>query len=265
MTTITAGLVGVDDPPLVQVIVSGVPAGSKLDVWRDDSLGSTLVRGEQGTVPLAGIRIMLDGEAPMGRVLSYRAEETTAAGVVTSTVSNLIVYADPGRHAFTNPYSGESVLVDMPSADDRRNTDLQGSVLRIVGRRSPIPLSDVRGGEAGTLTVITRTAEETRRLGDLLAAGHPLVSRHRPISDHPPVEFLTFLTVDKARRWPEADNYAGGRILEMQYVVVDPPDPRLGIVMATLQDIAGAYNGLTLTDLSGDFATLLDLAAADFR
>lgn len=261
MTAISAALYGSQVPPAVQITVSGLTGVDLVNVWRQAPGGApALVRGGVEVVPTSDALLLVDVAPELGRPLTYYVETFVGAAVATQVSAAPITVPDPGRHVLSDSLDGTAVLVDVISDQDERENATRGALLRPVGRARPVAVYDVRESDAGVLRVYA-DQETTAALVDLLADGRPLVSRHPfHACDIPAQEVLYFTGVKRARR-----STAGDRITELEFVVVDLPDPTLATSLVDLADLAAAYPSPpdTLADIAADYPTLLSLAQDD--
>lgn len=259
---IDADLFGATAPEPVSVAVTGLATTDRVAVYREVAgERRALVRGATGLATPSGALVVLDVEAPFGRAVVYVAEVTPTSGAVYSVTAAPVVVTDPGRHVFSDPFTGRGVFADVVATTDERSTPLRASVLYPAGRARPVALVDARQDDTGELVVHTRNAVETAALRALLDDGMPVVSREAPGRDLPGSEVLLLTDVNRSRR-----TTAGDRLWTLTFVVVDSPDLQTVVVLTDLGDLATYYTGETLQDLATDYpapATLLDLARAD--
>jgi hypothetical protein len=261
---ITATLYGGQTPQAVLVTVTGLSAADSVNVWREPpSSARRIVRGGLDLDDPPDTLLLVDVEPELGRPLVYVAEywPTGVAVPVEVSAAPVTVPDLPGgrHHVLSDPYSGDAVLVDVLYDDDERVQPARVSILQAQGQAYPVAITDVRTVDNGNLSAFTRDRTETLQLVELLADGRPIVSRHSNDGcDIPAGEVLVILDAGRSRRTRDGD-----RRWSLPFQVIDTPDPTLQLTLTTLQDLADLYTGLTLTDLAGDYATLLQLAQDD--
>lgn len=254
MPAITAQLYG---DLMVVVTLTGFDPAHRVDVFREPpSSPREVVRGGVELYPGAGPYLLVDPAPELGRPLIYVAQRTTGGGSVALYSSAPVTVPDPGRHVLSDPYTGDAVLVDLIATPDDRTQSTPHTMLKPKGRKLPIALYDVRGGDEGEIVVYTRSAAETADLVELLDDGGPIVSRH-PFDgcDVPGSEVLFLPAATRSRR-----SRSGDRLWPMPFVEVALPDPTLAKASTTLADLA-AYVPTTLADIATQWpGTLLDIA-----
>lgn len=259
MPAATATLFGSVAPEPVNVTVTGLLTTDTVSIYREaPGEVRTLVRGAVAVTPTTATLLVQDVEAPFGRAVTYTAEVTSLAGVLTVVAAAPLVITDPGRHVLSSPSTGARVLVDVVADADERTTSLRGSVLRVTGRARPIALVDTRDSDTGRLTLYTRDSAETAALVSLLADGVPVVSREAPGRDLPGSEVLLIMDATRSRRSTDGD-----RLWSLPFAVVDTPERSTPVQLVDLADLDAYYTGETLADIGADFPTLLDLAQSD--
>lgn len=261
---ITAALYGSQTPQAVLITVTGLAAADSVNVWREPpSSARRVVRGGLDLDAPPGTLLLVDVEPELGRPLVYVAEYVPTGLTVPVEVSAAPVTVPdlPGdrHHVLSDPYSGDSVLVDVLYDDDERVQPARVAIMQAQGAAYPVAITDVRTVDNGNLSAFTRDRTETLELVALLANGRPVVSRHSNDGcDIPAGEVLVILDAGRSRRTRQGD-----RRWSLPFQVIDTPDPTLVLTLTTLSDLAAVYTGLTLTNLASDFATLLLLAQDD--
>lgn len=261
---ITAQLYGSQTPQAVLVTVTGLAGVDSVNVWREPpSSARRIVRGGLDVDSPPSTLLLVDVEPELGRPLVYVAEYFPAGNPVPVEVSAAPVTVPdlPGgrHHVLSDPYSGDAVLVDVLYDDDERVQAARVSLMQAQGSAYPVAITDVRTVDTGNLSAFTRDRTETLQLVALLADGRPVVSRHSNDGcDIPAGEVLAILDASRSRRTRQGD-----RRWSLPFQAIDTPDPTLVLTLTTLADLAALYTGKTLTDLAGDFPTLLALAQDD--
>ncbi|MEU3613534.1 hypothetical protein ABZ725_14620 [Streptomyces sp. NPDC006872] len=177
-----------DDRAYVTLTLRELLVDYLITVYRVTPDGTrTPVRGPAGLydrdVITSDLLIVEDHEAPLEVAVYYRVEVYTAAGVLTFTRSSAtatldvddVNYAwlkDPG-----NPQRNLELLVKQaPDWGD----PIEQTVHRVRGRQNAVVLTDVRGGQEGTLAVWTRSDDERKALRWLLSSGNVLLWQSAP-------------------------------------------------------------------------------------
>ena len=258
MVAITAELYGAQTPQLVQVTITGLTGADVVRVWAEPPAAPRrLIRGGIDVVPSGDVLILLDSMPELGRPIVY-VVETVVGDTVTQTSAFPVTVPDPGRHVLSDPFTGESVLVDVIAGPDERTNVAVGSVLYPRGSSLGVALTGPARADSGALSVYSEAPSSV--LG-LVLTGRPIVSRHpNDGCDQPAVEILAVGDVSRVRR-----DRAGRRVFTLPYVLVSQPDPTLALYLSTLGMIAETYpTPNTLADLAGDYLTLLDIAVHDW-
>lgn len=253
---IAAALYGSGTPQLVQIAVTGLTGATSVSVWAEPPASPRrLVRGGLDVDPTSDALVLVDPIPELGRPIIY-VVEYTSGGSRFQLSSSSVTVPDPGRHVLSDPYSGESVLVDVIADPDERTNDQRGSVLYPVGSSLGVAIVDGRDADVGTLTVYADAAASVA-LVSLLANGTPIASRHpNDGCDQAALEILNVGAAARRRR-----TRAGDRFHVLPYRLVAQPDPRQLLATVTLADLAAWYEPAgTLADVAADYATLLAVA-----
>jgi hypothetical protein len=114
----------------------------------------TVVRALNPARPISGTAFAYDYEAPVNQALRYEAANgalTVTSATVTVATSKQWLKA-PASPAVN--ITGR--LARVPQLNRPRNQD----IVRVIGRRNAVVISDVRGGASGTLEFVTLTEAE---------------------------------------------------------------------------------------------------------
>lgn len=245
------------DRPTVELSVTGLTVGDVVNITRQASGEPPYrVRGAVDVVATSSTVIVLDTAPSLGRVLTY---SVTVGGVFKAS-ANVTVSTFTGNHLLTDVATGEGVPVQIIADTDSRTQAARYNALQPVGAAFPVVLYDTRSPDQGVLPVYTPDRATTLALRDLLAAGRPLVSRHRnDTCDIASIEYVYPLDVSRDRFTRN-----GARMWAFPFIAIDVPDPKNAVVLVTLQDIADYFpSGGTLLDIAnrfGSLGTLLDIA-----
>lgn len=240
--TVTASLIGVFSPRTVQVVVSGMTIGATYAVVGNWSGGSWPVRGGTGTAEDTQL-VLSDIATPINTPITYtithNGQEATS-GAVTAAY---------GRRYVLQSLSGDfSVEFDMVRNGAPQRLLMRQSSFMIPGRGRPVVRYDVAGGESGQLLADTEEVN-TRPLRALLKTGAPLLLRtDGAILDLEPVTFLSVTGASSAllgmtrRRW------------ELDYQVIDDPEPDTLVGLPPWDDFDGVYASLTWDDFDTEWS-----------
>lgn len=241
---IAASLIGVYSPRTVQIVVTGMTPGADYEIvgnWPD---GSWPVRAGTGTADDTQL-VLSDLSTPINTQITYT---VTHGGV--EVVSDEIVVDYPHKAVLQSLSGDVSVPLDLRDNQAPQRLTLRQSPFMIPGRARPVVLYDIAGGETGELRANT-DGTDTRVLKALLKSGAPLLMRtDGNVCDLDAVSFLSFtgasssLIVGTRRRW------------QLDYQVIDDPEPDALIGLPTWDDFDAAYDGLTWADFDAEFTGL---------
>ncbi|MGW2048530.1 hypothetical protein ACWCPF_25610 [Streptomyces sp. NPDC001858] len=159
-----------------------------ITVYRVTADGTrTPVRGPSGLydkdVITSDLLIIEDHEAPLEQVVYYFIEIYTAAGVLASTRNSSVITLDVDDVNFCwlkdpgNPQRNMQILVKQaPDWSD----PIEQTAHKVRGRQNAVILSDIRGGQEGSLAVWTRSDDERKALRWLLSSGNVLLWQTAP-------------------------------------------------------------------------------------
>lgn len=257
---IATALIESASPELVQVVVTGLTGATNVSVWAEPpSSPPRIIRGGLDVDPAGDTLVLVDPIPELGRPVVY-VVEWTAAGVRSQLSSAAVTVPDPGRHVLSDPFTGESVLVDVVLTDDERTNALSGSTLYPTGSELGVAITDGRRADAGVLQLIVPRTDVPALLA-LLDDSSVIASRHpNHACDIAALEVLAVKDVSRSRY-----NRAGDRLVLLPFDVVAQPDPSTPYVAFTLADIAAYYGTTgTLGDIADDLPTLLAIATKDW-
>lgn len=243
-------------PPRVLVSVTGVTIGDEVNIYRVVAGEASPVRGALFVQAEDTSVLRVDAELPFGVPVRYRAEvdgddyETDPA-----------TYTLPGgKVAVTDAINGtaaEVVVLSWPEKVRERDS----TVFNVAGRN--VVVSGPGAQFTSTIELFTETTSAGDNLRAVLAAATAGIVQVRQPGGYDGVDaYLAVLSV-RERRWSQ-DGTDQRRIHALDVAEVDGWAPVLEARGFTLQDVADAYDGLTLDDLADDFASLLALAQGDF-
>ncbi|WP_109000762.1 hypothetical protein [Streptomyces rishiriensis] len=177
-----------DDGAYVTLTLRELTVDYLITVYRVTADGTrTPVRGPTGLYdqdPITSdLLVIEDHEAPLDVPVYYYVEVYSPAGVLTYTRSSATITLDVDDANFAwlkdpgNPQRNMQVLVK--AAPDWADP-IEQAVHRVRGRQNAVVLSDVRGGQEGSLVVWTRSDEERKALRWLLSSGNTLLWQAAP-------------------------------------------------------------------------------------
>ena len=244
-------------PPRVLLSLTGLTVTDAVELYRETGGERTLVRaGTDDSVSDTSF-LRVDAELPFGVPVTYvavvnGADEYTA-GPDTYTLPG-------GKVALSDAISGlaaESVILSWPD----KTYDRDASVFRVGGRN--VVVSGDLGGFTSTIELLTESTSAVASVMELVAEATEGVVQIRQPGGYDGVDSYLAVTSATERRWSQ-DGSDDRRVVALAVTEVEGWAPALEARGFTLQDVADAYDGLTLDDLADDYATLLDLAEADF-
>lgn len=242
-------------PPRVLVSVTNIAVGEQVDIYRVVAGERTLVRASDQVSPSNAV-VVVDAELPYGVPVSYVA---VVAGAEYATGTSTYTLTG-GKVALTDAITGQAAEVTVmswPQKDYSRD-----STTFKVGNRNVVVSGDMPGAESQIeLYVETTTARDD--VFALLTGATEAVVQMRQSGGYDGVDGYYAVTAASEVRWSQ-DGSDPRRRITLSAVEVEPWASALEATGFTLQDLADAYVGQTLNDLSSDYATLLDLALGDF-
>lgn len=242
-------------PPRVLLSLTDLTLGDAVALYRVVSGARTAVRAGSSSSALDPSFLRIDAELPYGVPVSYVAvvngvEYTTAAVVYTLTGGKVALSDAVGG------ISAEVTILAWPAKDyEPRSGTFQ------VGGRNVVVMGQVPGftGQLDLFLETTSSLENVRALLDGATEG---VVQIRQPGGYDGVDCYVAVTRSTVRRFSQ-DGSDPRRVVALDVTEVEGWAPALVAAGFTLQDIADTYTGLTLTDISNDFASLLLLAQAD--
>lgn len=251
-------------PARVLVTVTGLLTfgADTLTLYREVAGERTEVRAAaEITVTGQDAFVRVDAELPFGVPLRYVAVMTLAGGALLELGSaTLTVQLAGGKVALTDAIAGEAaevVVLSWPAKTRaRRSTAYQ------VGGRNVV-VTGPRAQAGSTLELFVETDTARQNLDALLGDATSGVVQIRQPGGYSGVDAYLAVLADTEARWSQ-DGTDQRRTWTLDVVEVDGWPPAFEDAGFTLQDVADTYTGLTLFDLSNDYATLLALAQGDF-
>jgi hypothetical protein len=244
-------------PPRVLLSLTDLVLGDSVELYRVVGGERTAVRAGADDAVTDSAFLRIDAELPFGVPVSYvavvnGADEYTA-GPTTYTLPG-------GKVAISDAISGDAAEVVIMAWPDKQYAR-QSSVFRVGGRNVAV-LGEL-GMATGEIELYTETTSGRDNLHALLASATEGIVQIRQPGGYDGIDSYQAVLAVTERRWsPDGTDQRRTHILSA--AEVEAWAPALEASGFTLQDIADAYDGLTLNDLAGDYATLLDVAQGDF-
>ncbi len=246
----------VEYPPRVLVSVIDLTLTDVVSVYRVVSGVRTLLRKGFTASATDVSFLVLDAELPFGVPVSYIA---TINGVDYLTASTTYSLAG-GRVVLSDAVGGQSaeviILAWPEKAYDRRSSEF------IVGGRNVVVSGDF-AGYRGTLDLFLSTTSSYDNVAALLDGATSGIIQIRQPGGYDGVDSYVVVRGWRGRRFSQ-DGSDQRRIISLDAVEVEAWASTLEARGYTLQDVANAYTGLTLTNLAADYTSLLKLAQASF-
>lgn len=243
-------------PPRTLISVTNLTVGDSVDIYRVVAGERTLVRAasEDSVTDVSFVRV--DAELPFGTPVSYVA---VVNGSLEYSSSGVTYVLTGGKVAISDAITGLSAEVVIMAIDPL--TYDPGATVFKVGGRNVIITGDMPGW-AGSWEFYTETTAAAEQLRALVAGSTEGIVQIRQPGGYDGVDCYAGLTSVEVGRF-SADGSDQRRLIRGALVQVEAWAPLLEARGYTLQDLADAYTGLTLQDVSDDFLTLLALAQAD--
>lgn len=246
-----------DYPPRVLVSVTGLTIGDAIELYRVVGGERTLVRaGSDDAVPDTSF-LRTDAELPFGVPVSYVAVVNETTEYATSSTTYVL---PGGKVAMSDAITGTAAEVII-MAWDAREYDRQATVYK-VGGRNVVVSADLGMFEAD-IDIYVDTTSATESVLSLLRVATEGVIQIRQPGGYDGIDCYVSVLRAAERRHSQ-DGSDQRRYWTLAVAEVEGWAPALEAQGTTLQDIADAYTGLTLDDLSDDYATLLAIAQAEF-
>lgn len=249
MASITAAIDS--DLQRVSITLDAWSSDEPVTVYRTVAGVRTPVRGMDPVSPIGGSAFEWDYEAPFGVALSYVAAD---AGTDVSSASVTLDETRPWLRVPGLPFLDLPVVPDRYPAVERIRPSV---VLRPLGRRRPVVLSDVLQSEAGSIGFYASDDDEADRIREVLEQA-PVVLLHLP-GTRWGARYLSVGRVMEATTTGFA-GASGIPFFEIEFLVVDRPEG------GVFGDPTNSYQAVldTFTDYAAVLAaepTYLDLLA----
>lgn len=245
-------------PPRVLVTVTGLTLGDSLVIYRVVDGAWELLRGSLDDSVTDTSYVVVDAELPFGVPVEYAIVVNGAVAVTSSSASYTLT---GGKVAATDAITGlaaEVVIMAWPtSTRNRKSTTFQ------VGDRNVVVLGPLGEREADVQFYLDTTPANENFLQLLREATQGTIQLRQPGGYADIDGYFTVLSADVERF--SQDGSDPRRTWTVRLVETELWAYALPAAAYTLQDIYNYYGGsATLADLAADFATLLDVATADW-
>lgn len=246
-----------------QVTVFGATSATALATIGADGSAAWPVRGSTLTMAPGGARTGIDHEAPLGVPLFYGAVAYDPAGARMATSAAVTVTlpapAAGARSTWLKSLSTPVASVVMRSWRDNGSDlaftrEIAQGVIRVIGRRDPIVVQDVRQLPTGTHQVWTEGDAAADALDELLMSPGPYLLQMPTVGE--PDRFVMVGSVTPRTLNPYAAAEKRVRVWSLPLTQVKRPDPTgwsvaiPGKTYADTQATAALYSGRTGTYLS---------------
>lgn len=245
-------------PPRVLLTISGLTVGVDVVELR------RVVSGIAGTMRDGGLSVaatsetVVDAELPFGVPVSWQALDSLT-GTVLDTAGPLTVALPGGKVALSDAITGEAaevVILAWPS----RERQAVATVYPVDAQN--IVISGGIGQYTSQVQLFVETTSASDALRGLLENCTSGIVQVRQAGGYDGVDAYWAILAAADDRFSQ-DGSDQRRVWTLQVAETARWAPTLEARGYTLQDLADVYAGLTLADLDGDFATLLDVAQAD--
>lgn len=243
-------------PPRVLVTVTDLSIGDNVTVYREVLGERTALRGGATISAADPSLVVLDAELPFGVPVTY-----------VAVVEGSDFGADPlnvelagGKVALSDAITGnaaEVVIMAWPEkAKSRRST------VHVAGGRN-IVVAGQRAGWNGIIEIFTETESSRLSVDDLLETATSGVLQIRQAGPYFGVDSYISVLSDTEKRWSQ-DGSDERRTWALDAVEVEAWAASLEPAGYTLEDLAEAFAGQTLTEIAATYATLLGISQAEF-
>jgi hypothetical protein len=244
-------------PPRVLLTASDLNLGDSIQLYRVVGGDRTTVRAGSDDEVDDPSFVRIDAELPFGVPVSYVAVVNDDFEFTTSSVT----YTLPGgKVVLSDAINGNAVEVVILAWPDK--TYERRAALYRVGGRNVAVVGDY-GMFTGDIEFYTEATSTRDELADLFASATEGVIQIRQPGGYDGIDsFIAILGVTERRFSPDGSDQRRTHVVRA--AETEGWAPALEATGYTLQDVADAYDGLTLADLAGDFSTLLAVAQGDF-
>lgn len=244
-------------PPRTLITVNGLTPGDDVNIYRVVAGERTLIRGGALTGATDPAFVVVDGELPFGIPMFYEAVVNGTATYASASDTYTLV---GGKVVLSDAVTGDAaefVIV----AWDEKEYDRQASVFKVGGRNVVVV------GELGmfesTMEIYFSAYSSTENFKALLnSATEGVLQLRRPSLAYDGVDCYVAVVSAREKRFSQ-DGSDPRRTWTLELAETESWSSGQVSKTFTLQDLADVYTGQTLSDLAGDYSTLLALAQAD--
>ncbi len=244
-------------PPRKQLTAAALTGSSFVTINRIVGGQRTPVRGANDVFVGTSTLIVIDAELPFGLPVSY---ELIEADVVTDTESAGTTSLPGGKVALTDAITGLAAEVVVLAHDPLTRTT--GAAVYNVDGKNYVVADPLSQWEA-TWEYYTETTTALNDLTTLLEQATAGIIQQRQPGGYDGVDWYVSPQQVNTRRFSQ-DGSDERRVTAVQWAQCSGWPLEIEARGYNLQDVADAYTGQTLADLSADYATLLLLAQGDF-
>jgi len=188
------------------------------------------------------------------------------------TVGDEVYVAPPVTVTYTSDFVVQdlrgNVVIPFEWVDngDPREPEAAIQLTKIPGRRKKVGRTDIGSDGGGSWQILT-TAENTKKLHELVVASAPVVMRSNgQIRDIAAVELVLILRAPNLL-FAGDGGVSTRRVWSLSYELQDDPEPYTALIVITVDDLVAFYDTVTVDDVVSDFAglTVDDFAAFDWK
>lgn len=257
MSTIATSDVTSVWPPRKEITLTGLTGADFVTVNRVVGGARTPVRGADDVFVGTTTRVLVDAELPFGVPVTY---ELIEGGTVQDTDGPSTTALPGGKVAITDAITGLAAEVVVLAHDDLVR-DAEAAVFNVDGRNYVV--SDPVGMWTGAWEFYTETTTALQDLDAVLGRCTSGTVQIRQPGGYDGVDTYASVLTAAVRRFSQ-DGSDQRRVTKVQLAQCPGWPAALQARGFTLGDVGTAYTGQTLTDLAGDYASLLLLAQGDF-
>jgi len=245
-------------PSRVLVSVTGLTIGDQVALYRYYRSVRYPVRAGTSDAVTDTSFVRVDAELPFGGSIVYTVVVNDSVAYSTAP---LTVTLDGGKAAITDAVTGVAAEVSILAWPDKRY-ERPISTFRVGGRN--VVVMGQRPGFTGSIEVLVESDAARENLNSVIEGATSGIVQIRQGGSYGGVDCYVAVVADTESRWSQ-DGSDERRRWVLDVVEVDPWAADLEAAGVSLQDLADAYDTLTLDDLSDDYSTLLEIAQAVFE
>ena len=179
-----------------------------------------------------------DYEAPIGVTVTYSVVVTFNDNTTdTSPESSTVTWTTDVSWLKDLQRPERSMVVTVTVSPELTYPVTQG-VYAVLGRRTPVVVSDVRGSARGSITLATFTLDEHTNMLDVLASGFPVLFQWPP--EFGRQLYVSVGQVGDTRPFRRGDKPA--RLVALELVEVDAPTIPITLALFTYQSVLDVYD-----------------------